>query len=142
MPGPYVQLAAFCEKVLREADGALSLIRVIDRLTVTAHGPGSGELPAELPEGNLHVTLVVTLKADDARGRYPISLRVQQPSGVYLPERSFDAMFEGEERGVNLILDLQVEALEGLYWFDVSINERLLTRIPLRVIYQRIPGGE
>jgi hypothetical protein len=142
MPGPYVQLAAVCDKVLQEADGTLSLIRVIDRFTVTAHGPGPGELPAELPEGNLDVTLVVALKADDARGRYPISLRIQQPSGAYLPERSFDAMFEGGERGVNLILRLQLEALEGLYWFDVSMNERLLTRVPLRIIYQRIPSGD
>ncbi len=66
-------------------------------------------------------------------------LRIQQPNGVSLPERSFDVMFEGEERGVNLILQLQMEGLEGLYWFEISVNDCLLSRVPLRVIYQRIP---
>ncbi|MGH8973348.1 MAG: DUF6941 family protein [Acidimicrobiia bacterium] len=138
MPGPYVQLATLCEKVLQEADGVLSIIRVIDRIIVTAQG---SEVPTELPQSNLEFTLVVTLKSDDARGRHPVSLRIQQPSGAYLPERTFDVMFEGEERGVNLILRLQLEAVEGLYWFDVAVNQQLLTRVPLRVMYQRLPTG-
>lgn len=138
MPGPYVQVATLCEKALQEADGVLSIIRVVDRMIVTAQG---SEVPTELPQGHLQLTLVVTLKSDDARGRHPVSLRIQQPSGVYLPERTFDVMFEGEERGVNLILQLQIEALEGLFWFDVAINQQLLTRVPLRVMYQRLPTG-
>lgn len=138
MPGPYVQLATLCEKVLQEADGVLSIIRVIDRIIVTAQG---SEVPTELPQSNLELTLVVTLKSDDARGRHPVSLRIQQPSSVYLPERTFDVMFEGEERGVNLILRLQLEAVEGLYWFEVAVNQQLLTRVPLRVMYQRVPTG-
>lgn len=136
MPGPHVQVATLCEKALQEADGVLSIIRAIDRVIVTAQG---SEVPSELPQGNLQLTLVVILKSDDARGRHPVSLRIQQPSGVYLPERTFDVMFEGEERGVNLILQLQIEALEGLFWFDVAVNQQLLTRVPLRVMYQRVP---
>jgi len=56
-----------------------------------------------------------------------------------VPERAPD--HEGEERGVNLILQLQIEALEGLFWFDVAVNQQLLTRVPLRVTYQRISTG-
>ena len=136
MSGPYVQLATICEKALQEADGVLSIIRAVDRLTLTAQGTN---VPDELPQGMLQPTLVVALKSDDARGRHPVTLRIQQPSGLYLPERSFDVMFEGEERGVNLILQLQIEAEEGLYWFEILVNDQLLTRVPLRVIYQRIP---
>lgn len=135
MAGPYVQLATFCDKVLQEGDGVLSIIRAIDRIIITAQGDG---VPQDLPQGNLQLTLVVALKADDAKGRHPVSLRIQQPSGVFLPERSMDAIFEGEDRGVNLILHLQVEAMEGLYWFEVRVNDQLLTRVPLRVVYQRI----
>ena len=42
---------------------------------------------------------------------------------------------------MNLILQLQIEALEGLFWFDVAVNQQLLTRVPLRVTYQRISTG-
>src|SRR5919199_274808 len=99
VPGPYVQAATFCEKVLMEQDGTPSLIRVIDRIIASA--PGG---PAELPEGMiLQTTLAVFLKPDDARGRHPVTVRPQLPSGVYLDEQNFDATFEGDERGFNLI---------------------------------------
>lgn len=138
MPGPYVQLATVCERVLQEQDGVLSIIRAIDRITVTMAGDTA---PDELPLGKLNSTLAITLKSDDARGRHPIKLKTQQPSGVYLPERSYDVMFEGEDRGVNLILQFELEALEGVYWFEVYCRDTLLTRVPLRVAYQRVPGA-
>ena len=142
MPGPYVNAALFCERVLTEQDGVLSFVRVVDRFMVQASAT-EGQAPAELPEGGqLQLTLVVILKADDARGRYPITIRPQLPSGADLPAQTIDMMFEGEDRGVNLIANMQIPAVEGLYWFDVVLNENtLLTRVPLRVIYQRISGG-
>ena len=48
MPGPYITMATFCEKVLQEADGVLSVIRIIERVTLQANAAGA---PAELPEG-------------------------------------------------------------------------------------------
>lgn len=139
MPGPHVQLAAFCEKVLQEGDGVLSLIRVIDRVILTTNAAGA---PAELPEGGVvSARLVVSLKADDAQGRYPIIIRAQAPSGAYLPDQSFDATFERDERGVNLLLDMALPAVEGLYWFEILVDEKLLTRVPLRIMYQRVPSG-
>jgi len=35
VPGPYVSTAVFCEKALQEVDGVTSLIRVIDRISMT-----------------------------------------------------------------------------------------------------------
>ena len=34
MPGPYITMATFCEKVLQEADGVLSVIRIIERVAL------------------------------------------------------------------------------------------------------------
>lgn len=131
-------MAGFCERVLVEQDAVLSIIRLVDRFNVTTSTPGA---PSELPEGGvIAATLVVALKADDARGRHPIVIRAQQPSGVYLDDQSFDAIFEGEERGVNLILNLAIPAIEGLHWFEIYVNSVMLTKVPLRVIYQRVPG--
>jgi hypothetical protein len=138
VPGPYVTVATICEKVLQEADGVLSIIRSVDRMNITVTGPGA---PTELPQGVIQPTLVVCLKSDDAMGRHPLNVRVQQPTGLMLPTQTFDVMFEGAERGVNLILQMQLEAIEGLYWFEVLLNESLLTRVPLRIVYQRIPSG-
>ena len=141
MPGPYVNAAVFVDHVLQEQDGVLSLIRVIDRLTVQAKAIEGQQAPAELPEGQLELKLVIIFRADDAQGRYPVTVRTQLPSGAHLPANTLDVMFEGSDRGVNLILNLKVPAIEGLYWFDILINEDdLLCRTPLRVIYQRVPN--
>jgi hypothetical protein len=137
MPGPYIQVATFCAHALQERDGTLSVIRAIDTVTLSAPAQAA---PPELPEGGtLATTLVVALKPDDARGRHPLTIRPEAPSGAYLPAQTFDMTFAGEERGVNLVLNLSIQVVEGLYWFDVLVNEVLLTRIPLRIIYQRVP---
>jgi len=137
MGGPYVQLATFCEKVLQEQDGVISIIRAIDRIILTTSDP---QAPSELPPGNIATTLVVALRSDDARGRHPVEIRVQEPSGAYGPSQTLDVVFEGEDRGANLVLNAAVSAVEGLYWFEVRINDAVLTRVPLRIIYQRIRG--
>lgn len=138
MPGPYVQAAAFCEKTLQEVDGTFSLIRVVDRMTASVRG---AEAPTELPAVPINVTFVIMLKSGDAKGRHPVTIGIQMPDTRRLPDQTVDVMFEGEERGVTLILNLQLEAMEGIYWFDVRCNNHELTRAPLRVIYQRIPGS-
>ena len=63
------------------------------------------------------------------------------PSGKQLPPIvETNALFEGDERGTITAGPLPLIATEeGLYWFDVYVEEDLLTRIPLRLIYQRLP---
>ena len=137
LPGPYVQTAAFVETVLNERDGVLSLIRLIDRIFVNV--PAGA--PPELPEGgNLTVRLAIMLKAGDARGRHQVSLHPHLPSGQDLESKVVEVFFEGDERGVNLIIDLELPGMEGLYWVDVDVSGRVITRMPLRLIYQRLPN--
>jgi hypothetical protein len=51
---------------------------------------------------------------------------------------SVPILFEGDDDGgVNVRLVLQFQAQEeGLYWFDVLLNDVLVSRMPLRVLYQ------
>lgn len=146
--GPHLVLAAICEKVLQEADGVLSLIRVVDAISQTASGP---EPPAQMPPFVLgDVTLVISLKADQARGRFGIRVRPEAPSGIQLPpvEQGINLQ-PGAAKGVNLVMPLQIAIdQEGTYWFDVFLTgpepqpDRLLTRVPLNIIYspQRVGG--
>jgi hypothetical protein len=134
--GPYVQIAALCEKVLQEKDGVLSVIRVVDQVNITASGVGA---PDEMPPGNLNLTAVVSLKAGIARGRYDVKILPVSPSGKNMHETIVSAYFEGDDRGVNVIFNIALGIREeGVFWFEVYARELLLTRIPLRVVYQRL----
>jgi hypothetical protein len=134
--GPYVAMAVLCEKVLQEKDGVLSAIRVIDRIVSTASGP---EAPARMPPVAIRLTALLSFRSGIARGSYTVTLRPQAPSGRALPALALPVHFEGEDRGANLVLNLDsVLDEEGVYWFDVLLGEQRLTRMPLRVIYQRM----
>jgi len=42
-----------------------------------------------------------------------------------------------DDRGVNVRLLIQFTAEEeGIYWFDVLLDDEVVTRMPLRVVYQ------
>ncbi|MBA3884573.1 MAG: hypothetical protein H0X67_02435 [Acidobacteria bacterium] len=132
LAGPFVGVAVFCEKVLREADGVLTLVRVVDRITF--------QIQASTPEPPAYpLYAVVMLKAGDARGTFDVSIRSEGPSGQDLGTVKAPLLFEGFDRGVNLILQLPFQpAEEGLHWFEVAVDQQVLTRIPLRAVYQRI----
>ncbi len=75
--GPYIQAAAFCENVIEDKTGVLSLIHLIDTLTHTVGGP---EPPAEMPSVPWHMKLVLRLKAGRARDRHEIKIVPELPS--------------------------------------------------------------
>lgn len=95
--GPYLAIAVLCEKVLQDKDGVASLIRIVDRVTVTAAGT---EAPEEMPVVGLSYVMALAFKAGIARGKYLVTLRGESPSGEALPETTTPVLFEGEERSV------------------------------------------
>ena len=137
--GPHIQIAAFCERVLREGDGVLSLIRVVDRIT---HSEGGPNPPEEMPEFHFPLNLVISLKSGIARGRHDITIIPEQPSGETLPPISLSVTMEGEGKGINIASRVDIPyKLEGLYWFRVLFDRQVITRIPLEVRYSRMVTG-
>ena len=137
--GPHVNVAVFCDAAVVGEDSALSLIRIIDTVTQRAEGP---DPPEEMPPFIVQTKLVITLKADKARGRYKLKVRAEAPDGRQLPAQEQFIHLEGGYTGLNVLTDVQLGVdLEGVYWFDVLFEpargeERLLTRVPLRIQYQ------
>lgn len=138
--GPFLRIAVLCEQAIEAKDGRLTIINIIDQVTNAATGP---DVPDDMPPFVVQIKTVVALKAGQARGRFAIKLQPEDPSGIILPAVEIPVQFAGQaDAGNNIILDLalQVEH-EGLYWVDVFLGaaageERLLSRMPLRVIYQ------
>ena len=138
--GPYVQVAALCERVLREGDGVISLIRIVDRINHTERGP---DPPREMPPVRYPLTIVLALKSGRARGRHEVTITPELPSGETLTPLTQTIQFEGEERGSNMIGPLDITYnLEGLYWFNIELGGHILTRVPLQVRYSRTVTGQ
>jgi hypothetical protein len=130
---PWVQIAAFCNIALQDTSGALSVIRIFDRYTVVG-------TTQEMSPTNIQMTLVIIFKSGAMVGSYTIGVKPITPTGLAMQVMEFPALFEGHERGVQVVLPMGMLVQEqGLYWFDVLVDNQLFTRIPLRVMYQRIP---
>lgn len=132
---PFLIMALFCEKVLQEKDGVVSLIRIVDRWTVV----GAAE---KMPPTSLRFTIAVSFKAGFVRGKFAIRIKPRSPSGKELPAMEVPVLFEGgEDRGVNLLLDTNITCdEEGVYWFDVKFEDEVVTSVPLRLLYIRSTG--
>ena len=134
--GPYVQAACFCDMVLQEKTGVLSLIRIVDVVESTASGPNP---PDDMPPTSYRFKLVLMLKSGNARGRYNVTVVPQLPTGETKDPFIASTYFEGEEKGHNIVVDMAfVFDVEGLYWFKVYIDDNKLTAIPFRAKYNRI----
>ena len=133
--GPFLTVAAFCERVLQEGDGVQSMIRIIDRVTRNVARPNA---PDELEPFQFPFTYIVIMKAGRARGRHALRLVFEQPNGESRDVLRQDVMFEGDDRGVSVVTQMTMQfELEGLYWMHVQLDDDEVTRSPFRVIYQR-----
>lgn len=131
---PLVQIAAICQTALIEQTQFLSVIRVIDRL------PLQGFTPQMQPQPLHNFALVVVLKSGEMRMKCQLKIVVETPSGKSEQIIDTSVLFEGDERGVQMVTPLAYMAQEeGLYWFSVVLEpDDVLTRIPLRVMYQKL----
>jgi hypothetical protein len=137
--GPFLAAAVICERVLQEKDGVLSVIRLIDQLTHTIVAPS---MPEELPKVTYNLTFLLAFKSGRARGRQNVSLMIEDPSGIRNRVFGQSIQLEGENRGANLIVQSNITfGLEGIYWFDVLLDEKLVTRMPFKMMYQLVSAS-
>lgn len=132
--GPYLLVAAICEKVLVEADGANTLVRIIDRIT---RSPEVENLGDPMEPFAFPATIFIVLKAGIARGSYTLRVAPVKPSGGSGEPFTQTIYFEGDEdRGVGVAIKtlLQCE-VPGIHWFEIWLDEVRLTKIPWRVVY-------
>lgn len=138
--GPFLAAAVFCDNVLEEkpADeskgGVVSAIRIFDTITAT--------LPAVIPEGvtpGFQVKALITFRAGDATGKHRLTIIKNGPDGKqdrHPVEAEIDFKGTGH-KGVNVTITLGLPARNpGLYWFDVVLDGKVVTRMPLMLVIQ------
>jgi hypothetical protein len=121
-------MAVFCEKVLREGP-VMSLIRVVDRFHI------SGQT-RDMAPARIAFTMVIAFKSGFSKGKYDLTVKPKSPTGKDLPTFGMPILLEGDDQGAAIAMEVSFQAdEEGLYWFEVYLNEVLVTQMPLRVVY-------
>ncbi|HLA10043.1 MAG TPA: hypothetical protein VJ023_05450 [Pyrinomonadaceae bacterium] len=137
--GPYVAVACLCEQVIEDKRGRFSFINLIDRLTIATRDQAS---PEQMPAITLRAKAVLIFKSGFFRGPATVKLALRSPTEQIAGQSVFPVLFEGDDRGVAIVTNLNaILQEEGLYWADVYLQDQIVTRIPLRTIYQRVVTG-
>ena len=131
--GPYLQMAVLCERVQIEPDGSASILHVTDQVAIRPDA-GSGNWPM----AKQVVTLALALSFNSGGSHVRHTVRVRPSEEVAAaPDRELELDFSGTNRTGNFVLPLELEiASEGLYWFDVFLDDALVTRVPLHVRFE------
>lgn len=138
--GPYLQVACFCEMVIEDKSGVLSLMRIIDTISQSAVGPNP---PDDMPPLAQNLSLVLMMKSGQARGRATITLTPEKPSGLKDHPQELTAHFEGDERGANFVTKVNyLFDQEGVYWFHIYLDGEHWTSVPMRIKYSRVVTGQ
>lgn len=132
--GPYVLAALICEKVLQEKDGALSAIRIIDRVTRTFFGP---EPPSKMEPFPYSFMMLFILKPGQSPGSHTLSVQPIKPSNERLPLTKMTLILEPpEDRGANYVMNVNLNIDEqGMWRFEAKLDDRLVGLIPFNVMY-------
>lgn len=137
--GPYIAVACLCEKIIEDKHGRYSFINLVDRLTIATRDQAS---PEQMPPITVRANAAIILKSGFFRGPATVKIAVRSPSDQLAGQSVFPVLFEGDDRGVAIITNLNaVLQEEGLYWVDVFLQDQVITRIPLRTVYQRVIVG-
>jgi hypothetical protein len=130
-----VNAALICERILHELDGTLTAVRIVDQVTYwrPVGGPKEGE-PVTVP---MQLALLIVLKDPTGPGDYTLRIVARTPMGAAsdIGAQSVNLSpgqgeVPGLSVGINLVLSLRDP---GLHWFDIYLNEALISSVPLHV---------
>jgi hypothetical protein len=147
---PLIAAAFTCEKVLEQAGPIYSVIRIVDKYTVSLTPLGvvsqpnmkseaQPMVPKIVNEGlTLDMNAFIALKAGHVTGPHTMAIAVRDPENnervvaQHIPVE-FKLDDPAETFVVNLKLVMPNNAPTGRYWINVLWDSELLTKIPVTV---------
>ena len=139
---PRLLMAAICERAIVGSDNMLTIVRLIDVVTVSAVAPAD-EMAAAIASLGAPVqgTLVLVFKGGEVDATHQITVVAHTPTGDVHEFPKIDSVFgslipgavPGSNAGVNLQMSIK---REGTYWFEVKLDGETVTAVPLEIVFQ------
>lgn len=130
-------MAAICQQANQDQYGSLSLTNLVEQLIAGSSDPNA---PEEMPPFRFDADLVIIFASGDATGERTVTVIAEAPDGERLPPVDQTIFLRGEDYRSTIVSSLSLDITQvGVYWFDVLLDGSLVTRIPIRVGYERGP---
>jgi hypothetical protein len=130
---PWVQAAVFCDQIVEDRTGSISVIRIIDRFTMARPEGWDGKTHLMLP-----LNVLLAFKAGDVKGERTLTIYLTSPKNKRKKLFQKGVEFFGTNISTNIKLTVQFQfKTEGTHWFDIFVGKWLATRMPLTVVLQQ-----
>ena len=139
--GPFIATAVLCQSIAEDSDRVLSVQRIIDEL----RGVIPHDAPADFPSKSkpLEVqlfALVIIRRGDAPAGKHKLRLVIERPDGKRTEATKMDIEMPKYPNGaanVKAKMSMKLHS-PGVFWIDVILDKRRLTRMALNVLIQRL----
>jgi hypothetical protein len=126
--GIYTSAFLCAQTIQDKKDDVLTAIRLVDNFTITLPS-GAAPLTFHSP---VQTKLIIIFKTEKLE-RFKATVALRKPNGESQPT-SFDTTSEPGIAGRVLLIDVIMNSNEpGDYWFDISVDDVIATRVPLKI---------
>jgi hypothetical protein len=135
---PWVQAAVLCNQVVEDKTGSFSLIRIVDKYTLTRPPDWDGKTHLEI-----RLTTFIAFKSGDVKGKRTVRLYHSTPRGKKKKLFESEIEFLGGHYSTNIAIHITFGfKTEGTHWIDVYVQNWLATRMPVTVEFVPAPEGQ
>jgi hypothetical protein len=133
--GPYLLMAVLCERAQQDQYGSFSVMNVLEQLVA---GTDSPDAPLKMPTFRFQGNLAVSFASGNAKGEHALTIVPIEPSGERMDLVLQVINLKGEDHRATFVSSVSMDiTTEGVYWFEVALDKRVVTRIPLKIRYER-----
>jgi hypothetical protein len=140
--GPFLGAAVFCENFIDDASGKISALNILDSVTAYLPPDTPQDVPSkEQPIGLMQNALLI-FRTGDAPGKHHLRVTMTDPSDERAKAFEREIELSAESHGgihIKTRFSLSIP-MAGLYWFDVFLDGKRVTRMALKVTLLRLPA--
>lgn len=141
MGGPFLAAAFFCEAFLDDAGGRVSAIGITDGCNFYIAPEAPPDVPSKHQPMVINQNILIVFRSGDSPGRHKLRVVIERPDGERKQAFENDIELSAPPHGgCNIKTQASLAVYSpGLYWFDVYLDGKQITRMPLNVTIQRLP---
>jgi hypothetical protein len=133
--GPFLAAAVFCENILEDSDRTVSVIRIIDGVQIVLSPQAPADIPSPTHPFPVTLNILLIFRTGDSPGEHNLKLQTESPDGKRDVGLEQVVTLSPEPNGglsLKTLAGLAVHC-NGVHLIDVSLDGKLVTRMPLNV---------
>jgi hypothetical protein len=138
--GPFLAAAVFCEGIVEDQRKMVSALGVMDGVQFFVPSTAPADFPSKAKPATININALLTFRAGDGPRKHKLKVVGYRPDGSQMkPMMKFDLAFpDGLNAGVNIKTTVTLHVYSsGVFCFDVILDNKVVTRMPLIVSFQR-----